>query len=107
MYYQTHGDSYKPALVLLHSGGMAGVEWQPQIQPLVKSFRLLVPDLPGHGQSLLPPKQTLSISLMAKAVVRMLAAENCDKAHIVGSSMGGAVALWVALKYPQVVDKLV
>ncbi len=107
MYYQTYGDINKPTLVLLHSGGMAGVEWQPQIQPLAKSFRLLVPDLPGHGQSPLPPNQTLSISLMAKAVVQLLADENCDKAHIVGSSMGGAVALWVALKYPQVVDKLV
>lgn len=111
MYYQrefsTEQSEQNETLVLLHSGGMAGVEWKPQITPLAAQFNLLVPDLPGHGQSLLPTGETLSISLMAKAVVDMLAKENIRRAHIVGSSMGGAVALWIALNYPEAVDKLV
>lgn len=107
MYYQQHGKSSDEALVLLHSGGMGGIEWQPQIEPLSKAFHLLIPDLPGHGQSILAEGETLSIRLMAEAVVEMLAAEYIEKAHILGSSMGGAVALWIALNLPHVVDKLI
>ncbi len=109
MYYQkyTSQSANADTLVLLHSGGMGGAEWQPQITPLSKAFNLLVPDLPGHGQSLLSAGETLSISLMAEAVVDMLADEKVKKAHFLGSSMGGAVVLWIALNYPQVVDKLI
>ncbi len=109
MYYQKIQSQSNNAdtLVLLHSGGMAGEEWQPQIKPLSKHFNLLVPDLPGHGQSLLPEGDKLSVSLMAKAIVKMLADEGVEKAHLLGSSMGGAVALWIALKYPEVVHKLI
>ncbi|PIE81361.1 MAG: alpha/beta hydrolase [Cardiobacteriales bacterium] len=109
MYYQKIQSDAKntDTLVLLHSGGMGGVEWQPQIKPLSKHFNLLVPDLLGHGKSLLPAGETLSVSLMAKAVIKMLTDESVEKAHILGSSMGGAVALWIALKYPQFVDKLI
>ncbi len=107
MYYQKYEKAGAETLVLLHSGGMGGIEWQPQIKPLSKAFNLLVPDLLGHGQSLLPDGQTLSIRLMAEAVVAMLADEGLAKAHLLGSSMGGAVALWIALNYPQAVNKLI
>lgn len=107
MYYQTHGKRDNPVLVLLHSGGMAGVEWQPQIAPLSKHFYLLVPDLPGHGQSLIPAGQQLSMTMMATAVTQMLREEGCQSAHVLGSSMGGAVALWLALNRPEILDKLI
>lgn len=107
VFFQRHGNPDSATLVLLHSGGMAGVEWQPQIQPLAKHFDLFVPDLPGHGQSLLADGETLSISLMAKAVVAMLQDAGKARAHLCGSSMGGAVALWIALHYPAMVDKLI
>lgn len=107
MYYQTYGERTKPALVLLHSGGMAGIEWQRHITPLAENFYVLLPDLPGHGQSVLPDSAELSISLMAQSVTEMLQREACQRAHILGSSMGGAVALWIALNQPSVVDKLI
>ncbi|PID64989.1 MAG: alpha/beta hydrolase, partial [Gammaproteobacteria bacterium] len=43
IYYQSYGENNNDVLVLLHSGGMAGIEWQPQISILAKYFRLLVP----------------------------------------------------------------
>lgn len=107
MYYQQFGEKIQPPLVLLHSGGMAGIEWQPQIARWAKYFNVLVPDLPGHGQSLLVDDEPLSIALMAKAVIAMLEAQGIAKAHILGSSMGGAVALWIALNAPDYVDKLI
>lgn len=107
MYSQKYFNHHKVCLVLLHSGGMTGVEWQPQIKPLAKHFDLLIPDLPGHGRSLLPAGESLSVQLMAESVVQLLADEGVEKAHFTGSSMGGAVALWIAYHYPHLVDKLV
>ncbi len=107
LFYECYGNKKKPALVLLHSGGMAGVEWQPQIEILSQSFYLLVPDMLGHGKSLIPEGEALSISLMAEAVITMLDDEGIEKAHICGSSMGGAVALWIAVNSPQYINKLV
>ena len=50
IHYQTHGHADSQPVILLHSGGMAGEEWQPQIAPLAQRYRVLVPDLPGHGR---------------------------------------------------------
>lgn len=107
MYYQQFGEQSQPPLVLLHSGGMAGIEWLPQIKTWSKHFHLLVPDLPGHGQSLLADDEPLSIAMMANAVISMLKKENIAKAHVLGSSMGGAVALWIAINAPEFIDKLI
>lgn len=107
LFHQYYQNNHSQTLVLLHSGGMAGVEWKPQIKPLSKYFNVLVPDLLGHGQSLIPEGKTLSIALMAQTVIDLLVEHNISKAHILGSSMGGAVALWIAINAPHVLDKLV
>lgn len=104
-YYQSYG-SGSQTLVLLHSGGMAGEEWQPQIAALSKRYRLLVPDLPGHGKTLLPDDR-LSIGKLAAAVIAMLDAEGIEKAHLCGSSMGAATAMYLTLHYPERVAKAV
>ncbi|UJF24701.1 alpha/beta hydrolase [Suttonella sp. R2A3] len=104
LYYQEHG-SGKPIL-LLHSGGMAGEEWQPQIPALAKRYRVIVPDLPGHGRSLLKD-EPLTIAMMGQAVIELCDELGIEQAHVCGSSMGGAVALWLALNYPERIKKLV
>ena len=95
IHYQTHGHADSQPVILLHSGGMAGEEWQPQIAPLAQRYRVLVPDLPGHGKSKLAGER-LSVSLMAEAVLDMMDAEGIETTNLCGSSMGGAVALWLS-----------
>lgn len=107
MYVENIGDAKKPALILLHSGGMGGIEWQPQMSRFAEVFHVFAPDLPGHGKSVLAEGETLSISLMGREIVHLIETRQLGKAHLLGSSMGGAVALWIALNYPQVVDKLI
>lgn len=98
MFYQKIGQGQP--LVLLHSGGMAGEEWRPQIVELEKRFLLLVPDLLGHGKSpMIAPR--LSVEDMGRAVIEMLDKEGITQAHCCGSSMGGAVVLWLALNAPE------
>ncbi len=93
-------------LLLLHSGGMTGAEWQPQQVALAEEFRLLIPDLPGHGRSLLVDAR-LSIGTAGKAMVGLLDRLGIERTAIAGSSLGGAVALWLTLNHPQRIDKLV
>lgn len=98
MYYETHGQGQ--ALLLLHSGGMAGEEWAPQIPVLQKRFQVIVPDLPGHGRSPLPDDE-LSIEKMGRAVLAMLDELGIAQVHACGSSMGGAVTLWLLVHHPE------
>ena len=95
IHYQTHGHADSQPVILLHSGGMAGEEWQPQIAPLAQRYRVLVPDLPGHGKSELAGER-LSVSLMAEAVLDMMDAEGIETAN-----------LWLTLKHPERVKRLV
>ncbi len=64
-----------------------------------------MPSALGHGAS--PTVPALKISDMAAATVELLDSLGIAKAHILGSSMGGAIALWVALTAPARVDKLI
>ncbi len=103
--YSTHGDSTRPALLLLHAGGMTRREWDPFLETWAKQFYLVVPSALGHGAS--PNVPAFSISEMADATLEVLDHLGIESAHLIGSSMGGAVALWLALTAPERVNKLV
>lgn len=93
-------------LVLLHSGGMSGAEWTPQIPLFARHFRVIAPDHLGHGGSPMMAEK-LAVRDMGRAVLELLDELRLPKAHLVGSSLGGAVALWLAIHHPERVDKLV
>jgi 3-oxoadipate enol-lactonase len=103
--YTTHGDSSRPPLLLLHAGGMTRGEWDPFIPTWSQQFRLIIPSALAHGAS--PNVPTISISTMADATLELLDHLNVLSAHLIGSSTGGAVALWLALTTPERVNKLV
>ncbi|TCO76382.1 3-oxoadipate enol-lactonase [Plasticicumulans lactativorans] len=93
-------------LILLHSGGMCGEEWKPQMAPLARQFRVIAPDQPGHGQSPMRAER-LTIGDIGRAVLELMDGLDLPRAHLVGSSMGGAVALWLAVHHPARVARLV
>ncbi len=93
-------------LILLHSGGMSGAEWTPQIPLFSRHYRVIVPDHLGHGSSLMPTGK-LSISDMGYAVLTLMDSLQLSHAHLLGSSLGGGVALWITRYHPERVRKLV
>jgi 3-oxoadipate enol-lactonase len=93
-------------VVLLHGLGSSGDDWAFQVGPLAQAFQLLVPDLRGCGGS---PESAdaCSIAGFADDVWRVLDGRGISRAALVGFSMGGAVALEMAVQRPQATARLV
>jgi pimeloyl-ACP methyl ester carboxylesterase len=104
MRYFVGGDG--PPLVLVH--GLTGAAWNwGELAPLLASrFRVLVPDLPGHAGSA-PLPAAPNIDAFAERVWALARAEAMLPAAVVGHSMGGLVALRLALRRPVAVRALV
>jgi pimeloyl-ACP methyl ester carboxylesterase len=89
-------------IVLLHGFPEDGELWRQVYPALSARFTVIIPDLPGSGNSILP-KGDLSIEQLATSVQIILEHEGIGKAAIAGHSMGGYVALAMAELYPQLV----
>lgn len=91
------------AILLLHGFGEAGDIWDVQAGFLADQFRVIVPDLPGSGDSLLPEtnKGYLSLEEHAAAILHILDEEEIGTCTLVGHSMGGYIALAFAELHPE------
>jgi 3-oxoadipate enol-lactonase len=95
-----------PALVLAHGLGYARWGWEPVAGPLADDFSVILFDNRGIGASEIPPGP-YSARAMAEDLVAVLDDAGCERAHIVGTSLGGMVAQEVALGWPERLDRLV
>lgn len=93
-----------PAVVLVHGFPESGNLWRNIWDELAKKYTLLIPDLPGSGNSKL--EQETSMADLAACIKDILDHEQIDKAVIVGHSMGGYVGFEFADKYPAMVAGL-
>jgi len=96
-------DGAGAAVVLLHSGVTDGRAWEPQAEVLRRDHRVIRPDLRGFGRTPLPPEAYTD----AGDVVALLDHLDVVGCHLVGSSLGGRVALEVARAHPDRVASLV
>ncbi len=92
-------------LVLLHGLFGSGDNWFGVAPKLAEKFRVLAPDLRNHGYS--PHHPEMDYPLLAADVAKFLAAQKIESAAVVGHSMGGKVAMQLALDFPERVNKLV
>jgi 3-oxoadipate enol-lactonase len=93
-------------LLLIHALGSSGADWAFQLPALQPSFRVIVPDLPGSGHSV-PPPDRYTIAGFAHDLWTLLDDLGLTTVNIVGFSLGGAVALEMALQRPAAVARLV
>jgi 2-hydroxy-6-oxonona-2,4-dienedioate hydrolase len=95
-----------PPLVLLHGTGGHAESWIRNVVPLSADFHVYAIDMVGHG---LTDKPALDYTPRdyATHVVAFLDAVGAPRAHITGESLGGWVALWLAVDYPGCVDRLI
>ena len=100
------GGSGSP-LVLIHGlGSSAAVEFYFNLEPLAANHRVLAIDLPGFGHSDKPVLE-YTIELFVRAVRDLMACEKLDRAAVMGVSLGGRVALGLALESPETVERLI
>ncbi len=97
----------KTVALLLHGLGSTGDSWQLQFPALrMAGCRPIAPDVPGFGESRFA-NGSWSIAKAAAGMVALLDELGVEKAHVVGISMGGVLALQLALSHTDRVEKLV
>lgn len=94
-----------PPLLLLHGLGDSHDDWRHQAREFAAGYRVIVPDLRGFGVS--ERREPFTIQQHARDMSALLRALSIDRAHVVGLSMGGAIAIELALRMPQAVASLV
>jgi len=104
IHYQEKGTGR--ALVLIHGNNSSTYSWADVFDEFAREFRVVALDLKGFGFTA-KPEGDYSIEAQAALVVRLLDRLGVERAALCGSSMGGAVALAVAVNYPQRVDSLI
>jgi pimeloyl-ACP methyl ester carboxylesterase len=102
------GSRYGPPVILLHGFPEFWYGWRNQIQPLVEAgLRVWVPDQRGYNLSDKPRGiASYHIEELARDVVGLIDAAGVDKCYLAGHDWGAGVAWWVALRYPERVQKL-
>ncbi|MBF2054733.1 MAG: 2-succinyl-6-hydroxy-2,4-cyclohexadiene-1-carboxylate synthase [Candidatus Sericytochromatia bacterium] len=93
----------RPPLLLLHGLMGSGRDWQALAEALQADFTVLCPDLPGHGQC---PETRCDFAHQAQYLMRWLEDQGHTSAHLLGYSMGGRLALYLATHYPERVRSL-
>lgn len=102
------GHPQHPPLIFLHGFMGQGDDWLPIATHFAPPFYCLLPDLPGHGQHLnLPLTTPLDFQTLAQAFIQWLDELNLATIALVGYSMGGRLALYLATHYPHRIKYLI
>ena len=100
-----------PAVVFLHGSGpgaSGASNFRGNIAPLVEAgFRVLLPDLVGYGASAKPTDIDYTLKLFTDTAYEAIRACGVERATLVGNSLGGGIAVQMALDHPELVDRLV
>ena len=104
LYYQESGAGYP--LLLLHGLGSCGDDWWLQTPTFASQFRVMLPNMRGHILST-PLRAPTTIAALASDIAGLLEALNIPQAHVLGLSLGGAVAQMLAIDFPEKVKRLI
>jgi len=104
VYYEVHGEG--EPLILLHGLGSSTRDWQFQLDDFAAHYQVITLDLRGYGQTDHPPGP-YSIRLMSEDVIALMDYLEISSFHLLGYSLGGAVALQIAVDHAHRIDKLI
>jgi pimeloyl-ACP methyl ester carboxylesterase len=95
-----------PPVLAIHGLGATKGSFLPTVAALARSFRVIAVDLPGFGDSDKPIGAAYDARFFARAGIDLLDALGLERAHLIGNSLGGRVALEIALRDPDRVGRL-
>lgn len=102
--YRLDGTDDSPPIVLINSLGTDLRMWNPQIATLSRSFRVLRYDIRGQGQSGVSD-EAVTIERLGLDLLVLLDELSIARAHICGLSLGGMIALWLAVHHPERIER--
>ena len=102
--YRDVGDG--PVLLLLHGIAGSSRTWREVMPALAGDYRMIAPDLLGHGESA-KPLGDYSLGAYASGLRDLLGVLGVERATVVGHSLGGGVAMQLAYQHPEVCERLV
>ena len=103
--FEEFGDPANSPLIILHGFFASSRNWRQVAQRLAARFHVYVPDLRNHGSS--PQYHFMDYPSMTADVLRFMDQRNLVTVDLLGHSMGGKVAMWLALTAPDRVNKLI
>jgi len=102
IYYQEYGDAKGTPIVLIHGSTVdSHTDWDMLAPILAKDYKVFAPDCRGHGRSN-NPYMSYSFKELADDVAMFVRTLGNEKAHIIGHSNGGNVALLTTMEHPEV-----
>ncbi len=105
---EQHGNPTNPPVLFLHGFLGSSRDWATVAEALSDEFFCVVPDLPGHGKTVVEnDKQWFTMENTAAALGAWLEGQGVERCGVVGYSMGGRLALYLAGSYPERFDKVV
>ena len=99
--YRASGDPHRPAILFLHGFLGSSADWAEIVSALEERLYCVAPDLPGHGASLGLPPGYYTIEGTTRALLDKLGELGIERASLAGYSMGGRLALYLALRHPE------
>lgn len=103
---RVRSDGEGPAVLFVHGLGSAGQSWTPVADLAADDIHAIAPDLPGFGRSE-KPRRTYTPAFLAETLVSLVDELGIETTHVVGTSLGGQVALELALRRPDRVGRVV
>jgi pimeloyl-ACP methyl ester carboxylesterase len=95
-----------PVLLLIHGMAASSRVWDAVVPALASDFTIVAPDLVGHGESASPPND-YSIGGYASGLRDLLSLLEIERATLIGTSLGGGIAMQMAYQYPETCERLV
>ena len=108
IYYESFGDDLKgrSPIVLIHGSTVTGkIDWEYIAPRLANNYRVFVPDCRGHGKS--DGTHSYSFQELANDVAEFILKMGYERAHVIGHSNGGNVALLTLVEHPEVTQSAV
>ncbi len=99
--YKISGDRLSAAVLFLHGFMGSSADWREVMGTIGDRASCIAVDLPGHGASLGMAQDTYTIEGAARAVIRTMDGLEVTRPVVAGYSMGGRLALYLALRYPE------
>ena len=103
--FEEFGDLAHPPLLILHGFFASSRNWRQVAEKLAVDYHVYVLDMRNHGCS--PQHPLMNYVSMVADVLQFMDVHGLETASLLGHSMGGKVAMWFALNFPQRVNKLI